>query len=141
MHKRRWLSLALCVGLSTGCFHQVIHTGRTPGTAVVEHWFVSTWLWGLVPAKEIDVRRECPAGIATIMTETSFVNGLISFLTVGIYTPQHVRVTCAQQPRAVPPGATEMTIPATASDSESTAILRRAVERAEQTGALVVLRF
>ena len=95
MHKRRWLSLALCVGLSTGCFHQVVQTGSAPGTAKVEHWFVSTWLWGLVPAKEIDVRRECPAGVATIMSETSFVNGLISVLTVGIYTPQHVRVTCA----------------------------------------------
>jgi hypothetical protein len=68
---------------------------------MVEHWFVSTWLWGFVPAKPIDVRRECPAGIATIMSETSLVDGIVSVLTVGIYTPKHVRVTCALQVSSV----------------------------------------
>jgi Bor protein len=138
---RRWLALALSIGLSTGCYHQVVDTGRAPGKLAVEHWFVSTWLWGLVPAKEIDVRRECPAGIATIMTETSFVDGLVSVLTIGIYTPQHVRITCALQTASLPPGAMDVTIPATSSASESAAVLRRAVESVEQSGTPVVLHF
>lgn len=93
---RRLNSLMLTVALvaTAGCFHQVVQTGATPAPTTVEHAFVATWLWGLVPAEPIDVRKSCPSGVATVETQQSFINGLVGALTLGLYTPQEVKVTC-----------------------------------------------
>jgi ABC-type transport system involved in cytochrome c biogenesis permease subunit len=92
----RRMAVVLSLVLSTtACFHQAIHSGLAPSTTVVENEFVATWLWGIVPAKPIDVRQSCPSGVATVETEQSFVNGLVGVVTLGIYTPQRVRITCA----------------------------------------------
>ncbi len=55
---------------------------------------VATYLYGLVPA-EIDVSDECPNGIASAERDFPFLNMLVNTLTLGIYLPQHVTVTCA----------------------------------------------
>lgn len=90
------VSIAIALGLVlTGCFHQVVQTGRTPGPTVVKKPWTATWLWGLVPATPIDVTRDCPGGIATVETKQSFMNGLVGALTIGIFTPRDVTVTCA----------------------------------------------
>jgi len=81
--------------LTTACFHQKVHSGLTPSDSVVQRDFVSTWLWGIVPADTVDMRRECPSGVATVETRQTFLNGLVAALTLGIYTPQSLRVTCA----------------------------------------------
>ena len=141
MHRRRWLPVAICLGLSTACYHQVVQTGRTPGNTVVDKHFVATWLWGLVPSQKVDVRKQCPLGIATVESEQSFVNGLVSGLTIGIYTPQHVKITCASSTASLPTRGTDLTIPANASAAESAAMFRQAVESAEESGAPVVLHF
>ena len=89
-------SIALALGLTlSGCFHQVVQTGRTPGTTVVEKPWTATWLWGIVPASPIDVTTNCPGGIATVETKQTFMNGLVGALTLGIFTPRDVKVTCA----------------------------------------------
>ena len=93
---RHSASLAVTLGLVlSGCFHQVVQTGRTPGTTVVKKPWTATWLWGIVPATPIDVTRDCPAGVATVETKQTFLNGLVSGLTIGIFTPRDVTVTCA----------------------------------------------
>ena len=91
---RRTLVVALAL-LSTGCFHQKVHSGLTPSETIVEKEFVATWLWGIVPAEPIDVRQQCPSGVATVETQQSFLNGLVGALTLGIYSPQRLLVTCA----------------------------------------------
>jgi hypothetical protein len=86
------------VGLTlslTACFHQTVHSGLTPSTTVIERPYVATWLWGIVPADTIDTRQSCPSGVATVETQQSFMNGFVSFFTLGIYAPQRVRITCA----------------------------------------------
>jgi Bor protein len=89
-------SMALALGLVlSGCFHQVVQTGRTPGPTVVKKPWTATWLWGIVPATPIDVTRDCPGGIATVETKQTFMNGLVGVLTLGIFTPRDVTVTCA----------------------------------------------
>jgi hypothetical protein len=80
---------------TSACFHQSFQSGLEPSTTVVERQFVSTWLWGLVPAKPVDTRQTCTKGVAQVVTEESFVNGLVGVITLGIYSPQHLRVTCA----------------------------------------------
>lgn len=89
-------SAVVALGLVlSGCFHQIVQTGRTPGTTVVKKPWTATWLWGIVPATPIDVTRDCPGGIATVETKQTFMNGLVSGLTIGIFTPRDVTVTCA----------------------------------------------
>jgi len=89
------LGFAVLVVLTTACFHQKVHSGLTPSDSVVQREYVATWLWGIVPADTIDTRRECPSGVATVETRQTFLNGLVAVLTLGIYTPQSLRVTCA----------------------------------------------
>ena len=43
----------------------------------------------------METAEACPNGVAIVETELSFVNQLIGMLTLGIYTPMHIKVTCA----------------------------------------------
>jgi hypothetical protein len=138
--RRLAIAPVLALGLSA-CFHQVVQTGTSPSTTVVDKPFVSTWIFGLVPAPEIDVRQECPTGVAIIETEQSFINGLVSIVTFGIYTPQHVRITCASRTALLPSGVRNIQIPATATAAASAAIARDAAELAIETNSTVVLHF
>src|SRR5688500_13884199 len=94
----------LCAALlaSSACFRQVVQTGRAPAATVIDRPWTHTWLWGLVPAKPIDVTSQCLSGIATVVTEESFMNGLVHILTIGIYTPRHVTITCATRSAGAP---------------------------------------
>jgi hypothetical protein len=141
MMRRRWLPAAFLVLSSAACFHQIVNTGRTPSATVVDKQWVSTWLWGLVAADPIDARPSCPTGIAVVTTETSFPNGLVSFLTLGIWTPQHVTITCASGTAMLPAGTKEFSIPVDATAEERGEIITRAIEQSSETHATVVLRF
>ncbi|HEY7569062.1 MAG TPA: hypothetical protein VH762_15890 [Gemmatimonadaceae bacterium] len=133
----------LAIGLlsSTACFRQVVQTGNTAGSNVVDRQFVATWLWGIVPAQPIDVRQSCPSGVATIETEQSFMNGLVGLITLGIYSPQHLRVTCATGSARLPEDAREIIIPANVSKDELSSIVSMAVQQTLQSGTATVVRF
>lgn len=88
------LLLALIVSTS-GCYHATVTTGLTPSTVVIDQTFAAGWIYGLVPPKTVATAAQCPGGVAIVETELSFVNQLVSFLTLGIYTPMHIKVTCA----------------------------------------------
>lgn len=51
--------------------------------------------WGIVAATPIDVRQTCTSGVATIETQQTCMNGFVGLLTLGIYSPQSLRVTSA----------------------------------------------
>lgn len=142
MKRWRWVSLALVVGSATACYHQVVNTGRPANETMIDVPWVRGWFWGLVAPKPIETKAQCPSGVATVVTETSFANGLVSALTLGIYTPLHVRITCARGGTAsLPQGATEMVIPASANADERATIVTRAIELSAETHTPVVLRF
>ena len=86
--------LLLCLVLFPGCYQAQVTTDRTAGDTVVHKKWASSYLNGLVPAK-LDVSTQCPSGIAAAERKFTFLNGLVSTLTLGIYLPQNVRVTCA----------------------------------------------
>jgi hypothetical protein len=88
------LFLAGCLLLLTGCYQAKMTTNKEPGDTVVEKSFASSFIYGLVPA-EVDVSDECTNGIASATRKISFLNGLVGSLTLNIYTPQSVTVTCA----------------------------------------------
>lgn len=88
-------TLAAVAVLAGGCYRQVVQTGRTPSATVIHRPWTHAFLWGLVPAEPIDVTTECRSGIATVVTEQSFLNGVALLLTLGIWTPRAVTISCA----------------------------------------------
>jgi len=141
MNRKRWVATSLLTLSTAACFHQVVQTGRAPGSTVVDKAFVSTWLWGLVPAQPLDVRQQCPSGVAVITSETSFMNGLVGAITLGIYTPQHVTVTCATGTASLPSGAREIRIPTDATPTERAALVSEAVRETASSSSPTILRF
>lgn len=134
------LSLVVSALLLSACFHQIVQTGRTPGTTVVERPWTATWLWGLVQAEEISVVAQCPNGVATIETQQSFLNGLVGGLTLGIYTPQEVRVTCASGGAALP-GTRHIDVAHDAPMSDRVAAITEAIAVAVETHGTVQVRY
>ena len=57
-----------------------------------QHYFIS----GLGQQKNIDPAAICGGAenVSRVETQTTFVNGLVSMVTFGIYTPQQTRVYC-----------------------------------------------
>jgi len=90
----RPILLVAALLLLPGCYQAQITTDRTPSDTVVEEKWVASYLNGLVPAK-VDVSEDCPNGIAAAQRNFSFLNGLVSTVTLGIYLPHTVVVTCA----------------------------------------------
>lgn len=95
MLKRRHVLCLLALMLTAGCYHATIETGATPSTQVINKSFASGWIYGLVPPSTVSTAAQCPGGVARVETQLSFVNQLVSFLTLGIYTPMRITVTCA----------------------------------------------
>ena len=96
---RRRLSGALaaltCLA-SAGCYKVTfIDPSATAAGEEKEKWS-SFFLWGLVGEEQIDARDFCPNGnIARVQTGGNFLTGLVGFITLGIYAPRRVLITCA----------------------------------------------
>lgn len=88
-------TLLLGVLVATGCYEHTftVGAGAPTGPVVYSEWH-SSWLGGLIGERNIDVDEICPSGNATIHDEQSFLNGLVSALTAGIYTPTEVKIRC-----------------------------------------------
>jgi hypothetical protein len=111
----------------SGCFHQVVATGLAPGQTKVDKPWTSTFIFGLVEAKPIDVRQQCPGGVAFVESKFTVKNWLGAVVTLGIWYPWHVTVTCASGGRAsLDPGI--LVLPLNASDKpvHDAAVLSRA---------------
>ncbi|HKA65435.1 MAG TPA: Bor family protein [Methyloceanibacter sp.] len=94
---RRMLPLcALMLIAVAGCYHVTVETGLQPSAQVVEKEWAHGFVFGLVPPNTIETKEKCLKGVAKFESQQSFVNGLASFLTSGLYTPFNVKVTCAQ---------------------------------------------
>jgi hypothetical protein len=95
MHRSPRAFLVVACVLSLGCYHATVETGAPPSLEVIDKSFASAWIYGLVPPSTISTAAKCPNGPAKVETKLSFVNQLVSFLTLGIYTPMRITVTCA----------------------------------------------
>ena len=104
---RLGLAVAGCTLLS-GCFHQVVSTGLAPGTTKVEKPWTSTFIFGLVEAKPINVQKECPGGVAFVESKFTVLNWLGAAVTLGIWYPWDVTVTCAAGRASIDPNMLTM---------------------------------
>jgi hypothetical protein len=94
-------AVALLV-FSTGCYKATFIRDPSAVRGVEHDEWTSFFLFGLVNEKTIDVHHFCPNGdVAQIQTGANFGTGLVSILTLGIYTPRKVYVTCAANGRAM----------------------------------------
>ena len=70
-------------------------TGRNSTKTITHHFFVS----GIGQKKTVDAAKICGGAENVVKTETqqTFVNGLLGFITLGIYTPLEAPCVCSQQ--------------------------------------------
>ena len=86
--KKMLLATALAL-LITGCAQQIYCSKQTGSSSTKEtithHFFVS----GIGQKKTVDAAKICGGAENVVKTETqqTFVNGLLGFITLGIYTP------------------------------------------------------
>ena len=121
------------------CYHATVETGLTPSTEILEQTFASSWIYGLVPPKTVATASRCPSGVAKVETRLSFVNQLVGILTLGIYTPMHIRVTCAQA--AAASARAGLSVPADADEGAVRAAFGSAADLAAQGDYAVLVRF
>ena len=87
--KKMLLATALAL-LITGCAQQTFTVQNKPAAVapketITHHFFVS----GIGQKKTVDAAKICGGAENVVKTETqqTFVNGLLGFITLGIYTP------------------------------------------------------
>ncbi len=90
------LALAMLLLTSAGCYHSIIETDLEPGATGYHGKWETAWLAGLIPAN-VDASEICGGPWARVETQQSFLNGLVSLLTIGIYSPHEVEVVCAAE--------------------------------------------
>jgi hypothetical protein len=91
------LVLAAASLVLSGCYHITVNSGATPAATVVDKQWQNSFVYGLVPPPEVNVKSDCPNGVAVVETEHSFLNGLVAALTWQLYTPMHVKVSCSSK--------------------------------------------
>ena len=124
-----------------GCYHATVETGATPSTQVINKSFASAWIYGLVPPSTVSTAERCPNGVAKIETQLSFVNQVVSFLTLGIYTPMQITVTCAARGSASADPASHHVVARGTSLRARQEAFHQAVAEAATTKKLVYLEF
>jgi hypothetical protein len=90
----RSLLVALVAAVVAGCYHITVVTGAPPAPTVVDKPWQMSFVYGLAPPPELNVKDQCPTGVAKVETQQSFLNGLVSALSAGIVTPIQTTVTC-----------------------------------------------
>lgn len=118
----------------TGCYSAQVTTDKQPSGQVIEKPWATGFVAGLAtPGAQIDAAQQCPNGVAMVETEVSFLNQLATFVTLNIYSPMSVTVTCAaggSMSSLMP--APEFTVPPEAEDAEAAEVLQAAaLESAE----------
>jgi hypothetical protein len=138
MHRLRQLAALGATVLLAGCYHQVVETGLPAGSTTITKGWHPTWIFGLVAATPIDVRSECPSGVAYASTRMTFANGLVGGLTFGIFTPHEVKITCASR-GALLPGTETVRVATEATPAAVHEAVGRAAFQAFTTGRSVAL--
>ena len=140
MSTARLVIASLMLTVMTGCFAAKVETGLKPSNVHIRKTFASSWIYGLVPPSTIQTAAQCPDGVAIVETKLSFLNQLVGALTLGIYTPMEINVTCAEKSALglIRPEM-EITVASNATNEEWCAALSRAADEAVRTRKPVAL--
>ena len=142
MHRTLKLSVAGLLIAALACYHATVDTGLKPSAQVVEKSFAAGWIFGLVPPSTVSTASQCPHGAARIETQLSFVNQLVAFLTLDIFTPMSIKVTCAEAGRAsISPTAPTIDVGANATAEQIRYAISRAAGLSLRTGEPVYVEY
>jgi hypothetical protein len=91
----------------------------------------------------VETAAKCPNGVARVETRLSFLNQLVSGLTLGIYTPMEIVVTCAERSSSSLDSGTEsdLHVRLDASDQEVLQVFALAAEKAVRSKKPVYVHF
>jgi Bor protein len=93
------LAVLLC---AAGCYKATFIRDSNAVKGIEHDQWLDYWIIGAVGEQDIDVRRFCPDGrVAQVVTGGNFATGLVQIVTIGIYAPRKVYVTCAGDSRAM----------------------------------------
>ena len=85
--------------LITGCAQQTFTVQNKPAAVAPKETSpiisIVSWNWA---EEAVDAAKICGGAESIVKTETqqTFINGLLGFITLGIYTPLEARVYCSQ---------------------------------------------
>lgn len=95
---KKLMAIALLASLTTGCATQTYllspqaSTATTPTKSKMQNFFVG----GIGQTQEIDAAEVCHGAdnVVKVQTQMSVVNGLLNYVTSGIYSPRQISVYC-----------------------------------------------
>lgn len=140
MKTRLAVALLVLAVLTTACYHATIDSGLPASGEVIKNSFASGWIFGLVPPSTVETASQCPNGVAKVETQLSFVNQLVGFLTIGIYTPMEIKVTCAAASGAFMEEEADFMIAEEATSDEVRDVFALAAHHAVKSGRAVYVR-
>lgn len=86
---------AMLLGVS-GCYKATFYKNASVVKGQEHEQWTDFFVFGTVGSEQIDVKEFCPTGeAAVIRTGGNVGTQLVGALTIGIYTPRKVYVTCA----------------------------------------------
>jgi hypothetical protein len=145
MRKGFRVSLGLAaVVVSSACFHTTIETGLPASNETISVMWAHSFIFGLVPPATVSAASKCKNGVSRVETQHSFLNGLVYWITSGIYSPVQIDVTCASSNKmsSTQGSAAQPVIRAADPSIEArTAAMTQAVELAAKTGQAVFVAF
>lgn len=81
---------------TSGCYKATFYKNASAVKGEEHEEWTDFFVFGMVGSEQIDVKRFCSNGdAAVIRTGGNVGTGLVGALTIGIYTPRKVYVTCA----------------------------------------------
>jgi hypothetical protein len=102
-NRARGAILLACTSIAlvaTGCYKATFIAPKTAAGVEHDEW-TDFFVFGLVGDEARAVSEYCEGPVARVRTGSNFGTGLVSVITLGIYTPHKIYVTCAD------PSATE----------------------------------
>ncbi len=142
MRTVRSLTLLLLFFFAMGaCHHATIETGLEPSLRTIHEPWANSWIAGLVPPNTVETAERCPSGVSKVETQRTFLNGLVGILTLGIYTPMEIKVTCAAASAADMPDQADVSIGEGASLAEVQQAFMDAADRAVEERRPVYVEF
>jgi hypothetical protein len=94
---RRAARVALLVVVSlmaSGCFYSVTAVRSTVPRGRTESAWRNTWVFGLLGRAELDARELCDGDVAALRVDSTLLTLGATALTLGVWTPRRVSVTC-----------------------------------------------
>src|SRR5688572_19463480 len=96
----RRFGIALMTGAlllaTSGCYKATFYKNASVVKGTEHEEWTDFFVFGMVGTEQLDVKKFCANGdAAVIRTGSNVGTGVIGVLTIGIYTPRKVYVTCA----------------------------------------------